>query len=72
MSWKDSMSANIKRLEALKKEIPEAYGAFEAMGKAAKKPGAMDEKTKEYIALAMSIATQCESCIALHTIGPTV
>jgi AhpD family alkylhydroperoxidase len=67
MSWKDSMSANIKRLETLKKEIPEAYDAFEAMGKAAKKPGAMDEKTKEYIALAMSIATQCESCIAFHT-----
>ena len=67
MAWKELMSANIKRLEKLKAEVPEAYGAFEAMGKAAKKPGAMDEKTKEYIALAMSIATQCESCIAFHT-----
>lgn len=67
MSWKDTMSANIKRLEALKSEIPEAYGAFEAMGKAAKKPGAMDAKTKEYIALAMSISTQCETCVGFHT-----
>lgn len=67
MSWKEMMSANIKRLEKLKVEMPEAYSAFEAMGKAAKKPGAMDEKTKEFIALAMSISTQCESCIAFHT-----
>ena len=67
MAWKETMSANIKRLEKLKAEIPEAYGAFEAMGKAAKKPGAMDTKTKEFIALSMSIATQCETCIAFHT-----
>ena len=35
-------------------------------GKDAKKNGALSEKTKEFIALGISIATRCESCIGLH------
>jgi AhpD family alkylhydroperoxidase len=37
------------------------------MGKAAKTGGALDEKTKEFIALGIAISTRCESCIGFHT-----
>ena len=36
------------------------------MGAAAKKPGALDEKTKEIMALGIAIATRCDSCIGFH------
>lgn len=43
------------------------FAGFNAMSKAAKKNGALDEKTKELIALGIAISTRCESCIAFHT-----
>ena len=36
------------------------------MGSEAKKDGALNEKTKEFIALGIAIATRCESCIGFH------
>jgi AhpD family alkylhydroperoxidase len=36
------------------------------MGRAAKTNGALDEKTKELIALGIAISTRCDSCIAFH------
>ena len=36
------------------------------MGKDAKKNGHLSEKTKEFIALGISVAVRCESCIGLH------
>jgi AhpD family alkylhydroperoxidase len=40
---------------------------FSALAQAALKPGALDTKTKELIALAISIATRCDACIAFHS-----
>ncbi|MBL4568914.1 MAG: carboxymuconolactone decarboxylase family protein, partial [Flavobacteriaceae bacterium] len=34
--------------------------------KAAKTNGALDERTKEYMALGIAIATRCDSCIGFH------
>ncbi|MGB0532503.1 MAG: carboxymuconolactone decarboxylase family protein, partial [Paracoccaceae bacterium] len=42
------------------------FAAFAAMGKAAKKSDALDEKTKELIALGIAISTRCDPCIAYH------
>ncbi len=42
------------------------FAGFNAMGKAAKKSGALDEKTKELIALGIAVSTRCESCIGFH------
>lgn len=66
MTWKAFMQDTIGRLGKLKAEIPDAYGAFEAMGAAAKQERHLDLRTKEYMALGIAIATRCDSCIGFH------
>jgi AhpD family alkylhydroperoxidase len=39
---------------------------FSAMAMAASGPEALDSKTKELIALAISVAVRCDPCIAFH------
>ena len=39
---------------------------LESWEKKQKKTGVLNEKTKEFIALGIAIATRCESCIAFH------
>jgi AhpD family alkylhydroperoxidase len=40
---------------------------FNDMGKAAVAAGVLDAKTKELIALALSVAARCDPCIGFHT-----
>jgi AhpD family alkylhydroperoxidase len=40
--------------------------AFAGLARSALEPKALDVKTKELIALAISVATRCDSCIAFH------
>jgi AhpD family alkylhydroperoxidase len=53
----------------LRKLIPETLTAFGALSRAAQTPGVLDGKTKELIALAISVATRCDACIAYHARG---
>jgi len=46
---------------------PEVTKAFSAMAKAATEAGALDSKTKELIALAISVAIRCDGCVAFHS-----
>jgi AhpD family alkylhydroperoxidase len=39
---------------------------FAAIAQAALAPGALDGKTKELIALAISVAVRCDDCVAFH------
>jgi AhpD family alkylhydroperoxidase len=66
MDWQDFMAETEANMAALSKEIPETIKGFGAMGKAAKADGALSEKTKEFIALGIAIATRCDSCIGFH------
>lgn len=54
---------------ALRREIPDVYKGFAALHAAALAPGALDAKTKELIALALSVMTHCDGCIAAHARG---
>lgn len=47
--------------------LPEVMKNFYALSKASSQPGALDAKTKELIALAISVAIHCDDCIAFHT-----
>lgn len=51
----------------LAKALPNEMKGFGAMHNAALKDGALDPKTKELIALGISIAIRCEPCIVAHT-----
>ena len=46
---------------------PATMGAFSHLHEAASRPGALDTKTKELIALAIGVAARCDGCIAFHT-----
>jgi AhpD family alkylhydroperoxidase len=76
--WKSStMSETIQNWPALTKELsaqlrnlrggtPEVMKAFAAIAQSALAPKALDTKTKELIALAISVALRCDDCIAFH------
>jgi AhpD family alkylhydroperoxidase len=53
----------------LRKASPEVMKAFSDMARAAHGGEALDGKTKELVALAISVATRCSPCIAYHTEG---
>ncbi|MDQ6950128.1 MAG: carboxymuconolactone decarboxylase family protein [Mariprofundales bacterium] len=51
----------------LHKTIPTTAQAFSNLAQAATANGALDQKTKEFIALGIGVATHCEGCIGFHT-----
>ena len=59
----DDLNAAITTLRA---GAPEPMRAFSALAREALKPGALDVKTKELIAVAIAIATRCDGCIGFH------
>lgn len=67
MSWQEKLSDTRKNLRNLNSAIPDTARAFGALGKSVKEGGTLDYKTKELVALGMSIAARCEPCITLHT-----
>ena len=54
-------------MDRLNKGLPDVMGGYATMSAAAKKAGALDLKTKELIAIAISVANRCDGCIAAHT-----
>ncbi len=59
-----AISANVRQL---KESVPDVMTSFNALGKAALAPGAIDAKTKELIALAIGVAARCDGCLGYHT-----
>jgi AhpD family alkylhydroperoxidase len=66
MDWEAFMDETVANIATLSPEIPDTVAGFGKMGAAAKKSGALDEKTKEIMALGIAIATRCDSCIGFH------
>jgi AhpD family alkylhydroperoxidase len=67
MTWTDKLSSTRGGLRNLAGIIPDAMRAFGGLGKAIKQNGVLDLKTKEFVALGISVADHCDPCIALHT-----
>lgn len=60
----------------LRKLVPDTMDSFYQLSKAATGDNALDEKTKEFIALAIGVTKHCDGCIgfhvkALHRLGAT-
>ncbi len=53
-------------ITALRAGAPEPMRAFSGLAREALKPGALDTKTKELIATAISVAVRCDGCIGFH------
>ena len=57
------LSADLRTLRA---GAPDVMKGFSALAQAALKADALDRRTKELIALAVSVATRCDGCVAFH------
>lgn len=64
--YRDLTQAISAGLAPLRSSTPEVMKSFAELGRAATAPGALDAKTKELIALAVSVAARCDPCIGFH------
>jgi AhpD family alkylhydroperoxidase len=74
-NWRDlitGMNGAVKTLRSASPEVMKAFGDMNRAAHGAGKEGpgpALDHATRELIALAISVATRCEPCIAYHAEG---
>jgi AhpD family alkylhydroperoxidase len=54
---------------ALRRAIPGVYDGYRKMHETAYAAGALNQKTKELIALAIAVSRECDGCIASHARG---
>jgi AhpD family alkylhydroperoxidase len=65
-NWPKTAASLTQHLKTLRAGSPDLMQTFSECAKIALKPGALDTKTKELMALAISIAVRCDDCIAFH------
>src|SRR3569833_1774311 len=53
-------------MRTLRGDTPNVMKAFSGLAQAASTPKALDAKTKELIALGISVAIRCDDCIGYH------
>jgi AhpD family alkylhydroperoxidase len=66
-NWPETAKTLSSELKNLRAGAPDVMKAFSAVAQAALAPKALDAKTKELIALAISVAVRCDDCVAFHT-----
>ena len=64
--WPEMADVLSGELKNLRGGAGEVMKGFSAIAQAALKAGVLDVKTKELIALAISVAVRCDDCIAFH------
>ena len=64
--YPDVTHSIVEYIKQLKTVIPDTLKGFYDMSGAATKDGALDKKTKEFIALAIGVSTRCDGCIGFH------
>ena len=65
-SYPDKYETVLKNSQTLGAAQPSVMKAFAELHKAGAAPGALDTKSKELMAFAISIVIRCDDCIAYH------
>jgi AhpD family alkylhydroperoxidase len=61
------MTRDVARsLGTLRRDVPDAMNAFNALSKSALQAGALSAVDKELIALAIGVSSRCDACIGFH------
>lgn len=68
-NWEDYLKSLSPALRELRVGSPEVMKSFSGIAQGALKTQALDTKTKELIALAISVAVRCDDCIGFHAKG---
>lgn len=66
VKYHDLTQAVSRDLTTFRTDMPDVAKGFSALAQAATKPGALDAKTKELIAIALGVAAHCDACIGFH------
>lgn len=69
-SYRDIIADTSANLAKLRKDCPEVMQAFSGLAQAATKPGVLDLKTRELIAMALAVAARCDPCLGYHARAP--
>ena len=67
MDWNQYRQQVVAGVGGLAKLTAETIKGYGTMGAAGAKTGHLDAKTRELIAVAVSITLRCDGCIAVHT-----
>ena len=65
-NWPEITSGLSTAIRELRSGAPEPMRGFSQLAHAALEPKALDGKTKELIALAISVAIRCDGCVGFH------
>jgi AhpD family alkylhydroperoxidase len=64
--FREATATTSSALAALRKDIPDTTRGFSALAQAALRDGVLDKKTKELIAMALSVGSRCDPCLGYH------
>ena len=64
--YKELTRAVASKMQGLRQTQPDLMQAFGQLAAAGTKDGALDKKTREFVALGISVATRCDDCIGFH------
>jgi AhpD family alkylhydroperoxidase len=67
LNWLDYRKKLVGRIGEFAVASPDTVRGYQTLSKAAEKTGLLDAKTRELIALAVSVTTRCDGCITVHT-----
>lgn len=67
--WPETTDEIKALMRTLRGDTPNVMKAFSGLAQAALAPQALDCKTKELIALGISVAIRCDDCIGFHVKG---
>lgn len=66
MDWKAHLATANHNLDAFRQLHPEAAKGYTALHQGTMKAGALGQKQKEMIAIAIGITSHCSDCIGFH------
>ena len=67
MNWPEYRTELLGRIGEIGKLSPDTLTGYQTLSKAGSKTGKLDAKTRELIALAVSVTSRCDGCITVHT-----
>ncbi|AHX15439.1 alkylhydroperoxidase [Dyella jiangningensis] len=67
LNWTEYRKELVGRIGELGKLSPDTLAGYQTLSNAGKKTDVLDAKTRELIALAVSVTTRCDGCITVHS-----
>ena len=67
LAWNEYRKELVKRIGEMAGLSPDTVRGYQTLSGAGAKTNHLDAKTRELIALAVSVTTRCDGCITVHT-----